>query len=305
MKLINQLLSTTYVNIMPDWKSKPMPLSKTQNSLMGGLLAHLGPVLIFCLLTELYDFDPAKTLLIFIFVFILAVVPILLTEWITPAVTLSIPKRQDILYGFGFVVLTGVGVGSVIVALTWYVCDFFLPKCPMPVWISIWLSVVLADFVYYFTHRFLNHGPKTNTLCRWFRQNHAPHHAVKALDFLRGNNSSLMDTAVTSFQVPAAITGALFGLSLTQVMVAYALLMMLQSTHHVNFTFNIGWLRYVFVDNHNHKLHHCPRGYLVNYGAVFSLWDRLFGTFYENWDLSSSDMIKNHIALPIQPGKNR
>ena len=71
-------------------------------------------------------------------------------------------------------------------------------------------------------------------------------------------------------------------------MIAYALVLMLQATHHANYTFNISYLRFFFMDNHAHKLHHCPRGYLVNHGALFSVWDQVFGTYYENWELSSN-----------------
>jgi sterol desaturase/sphingolipid hydroxylase (fatty acid hydroxylase superfamily) len=90
-------------------------------------------------------------------------------------------------------------------------------------------------------------------------------------------------------------------MDLHSTLVAYALVLLLQGTHHVNHTFNIGVLRYVFVDNHAHKLHHCPRGNLVNHGALFSLWDRFFGTFYEDFNRSPSHMAKHGIALPIRP----
>ncbi|MBI2785986.1 MAG: sterol desaturase family protein [Legionella longbeachae] len=304
IKLINQLVSGTYVNIIPRWKLQSKPIPEAQHSIIIGILAHLGPIFLFCLLTTIYHFDPLITLLSFTVVSILMLIQFLLAEWIAPSVALNISNRQDILSGLVFVFLTGVGVGSIVVSLTWYGSQCLLPKYPIPTWISIWVTVALADFSYYFIHRFFNHSRSARYIFRRFRRSHGMHHSVKALDFLRGNKSSLMDTAVASFQVPTAVIGSLLGLNLTQVLVSYALLMLLQGTHHVNFTFNIGWLRYLFVDNHNHKLHHCPRGHLVNYGAVFSLWDRLFGTFYENWDLSSNYMEKNRIALPIQPKRS-
>ena len=120
------------------------------------------------------------------------------------------------------------------------------------------------------------------------------------LDFLRGNVSSFFHTAVTGFQVPLAVLSALFGLSLSATLAAYALVLMLQGTHHVNHTYNLGPLRWVFMDNHVHKLHHCPRGRLVNHGALFSIWDRVHGMFYEDWNLSSNYMAKERIALPMR-----
>jgi hypothetical protein len=60
-------------------------------------------------------------------------------------------------------------------------------------------------------------------------------------------------------------------------------------------------LRYLFMDNHAHKLHHCKRGNLVNHAAAFSVFDRLFGTYYEDWNLSSNYLHHYNIALPIKP----
>jgi hypothetical protein len=60
-------------------------------------------------------------------------------------------------------------------------------------------------------------------------------------------------------------------------------------------------LRYVFLDNHAHQLHHCVRGNLINHGVIFSVWDRLFGTYYEDRRLSPCTMVKEHVALPILP----
>ena len=180
----------------------------------------------------------------------------------------------------------------------WWVCHFFSPPHPAS-WVSILGAVAFADFSFYFIHRYFNHGKKNLPIVRWFRRNHAPHHSVEALDFLRGNLSSWIDTSVASFQIPLVIFGAILGFDLISEWVAYVLILLFQSTHHVNHTFNIGWLSRIFVDNHNHKIHHCPRGYLVNHGAVFSLWDQCFGTYYENRNISPSYFEKNRIPLPI------
>ena len=55
------------------------------------------------------------------------------------------------------------------------------------------------------------------------------------------------------------------------------------------------------MDNHAHKLHHCKRGNLINHAAAFSVFDRLFGTYYEDWALSSNYLHHHKIALPIKP----
>jgi sterol desaturase/sphingolipid hydroxylase (fatty acid hydroxylase superfamily) len=75
----------------------------------------------------------------------------------------------------------------------------------------------------------------------------------------------------------------------------------LQATDHTSVTYNIGWLKYIFMDNHAHKFHHCKRGNFINHAAAFSMWDRWFGTYYENWDLSSNYLHHHGISLPIKP----
>ena len=102
---------------------------------------------------------------------------------------------------------------------------------------------------------------------------------------------------MTAFQMPVLLASYILGMDLTSTLVAYSLLLVLEGTHHVNHTFNIGILRYVFIDNHAHKMHHCLGGHAVNHGIIFSIWDRLFGTFYENRNLSPSYMQKHKIPL--------
>jgi len=145
----------------------------------------------------------------------------------------------------------------------------------------------------------LNHGKAKNVVSKLFRKIHVSHHSVEVLDFLRGNVSSFWDTAVTGFQIPLAIIGAWLGMDLPSILITYGLVLMLQATHHANHTVNIGNLRFFFMDNHAHKLHHCPRGYMVNHGALFSLWDQAFGTYYEDWSLSSNYMQKHRIPIPV------
>jgi sterol desaturase/sphingolipid hydroxylase (fatty acid hydroxylase superfamily) len=123
---------------------------------------------------------------------------------------------------------------------------------------------------------------------------------VTELDFLRGNQSSYADTSLTQFQPSLIVISWLLGMDLAPTLVAYGLILQLQATDHTNITFNIGWLSYIFMDNHAHKLHHCKRGNLINHAAGFSFFDRWFGTYYENWQLSSNYLHHHGIPLPIK-----
>src|SRR5262249_33693385 len=146
-------------------------------------------------------------------------------------------------------------------------------------WARIVAATLATDLAYYWIHRAVSHGRGRGRVLGFYRRSHAAHHSVTALDFLRRNQSSPVDTAVSQFQPAVIVVSWLLGMDLGSTLAAYALVLMLQATDHTNVTFDIGWLRYVFMDNHAHKLHHCRRGNLVNHGAAFSIWDRAFGTY--------------------------
>ena len=70
-------------------------------------------------------------------------------------------------------------------------------------------------------------------------------------------------------------------------------------------TYNIGPLKYIFMDNHAHKLHHCRKGNLINHAAAFSFYDRLWGTYYEDWNMSANYLHHYRIPLPIKRERKR
>jgi hypothetical protein len=55
---------------------------------------------------------------------------------------------------------------------------------------------------------------------------------------------------------------------------------------HTELVRKLGWFDRVFVSPSNHRVHHGQNDYCIdrNYGGIFILWDRLFGTFQEERD---------------------
>ncbi len=277
-------------------------------SISMGLMVHLGPAVIFTLLLILFGRSLELILGSFIILSGLNLWLIIQLEEKHPSVELAPRSLHAWLEGMSLVFIKGVICGSLVVVSGWFALSTLfteiLPATPgyvtsKPTWLTIFAAVMLTDLAYYGSHRFLNHGKGKNIVSKTFKKVHVAHHSVEVLDFLRGNVSSFWDTAITGFQVPLAIIGACLGLDLPSILITYSLVLMLQATHHANHTVNIGLLRFFFMDNHAHKLHHCPRGYLVNHGALFSLWDQAFGTYYEDWNLSSNYMQKHRIPIPV------
>ena len=54
-------------------------------------------------------------------------------------------------------------------------------------------------------------------------------------------------------------------------------------TEHVP---KLGWLEKIFITPSNHRVHHAknPEYIDANYGGVFIIWDRIFGTYIEEKD---------------------
>lgn len=287
--------STLAIRPRPDVPAEPgSPLTL-------GLLTHLGPPAAFVALLAVTGITIPAVLLGFAGLSVLFLAVVLVVERRSPNVDLPTPSALDVYRGMVLVFIEGVLVGGGIVAGGWWLVSQVSPwsGATGDGWV-IAAAVLATDFAYYWIHRSLNHGRGQDPIRRWFRRCHAAHHRVTHLDFFRGNLSSLPDTAMTGFQVPLVVISAILGMDLASTLAAYGLVLMLQGTHHVNHTFRIGWLRFVFMDNHAHKLHHCPRGRLVNHGALFSLWDQAFGTYYEDWSLSTNHMAHHRVALPLK-----
>jgi sterol desaturase/sphingolipid hydroxylase (fatty acid hydroxylase superfamily) len=55
---------------------------------------------------------------------------------------------------------------------------------------------------------------------------------------------------------------------------------------HANIKTDLGWLKYVLVTPQSHRVHHSieERHRDRNFGVLFSVWDRMFGTMYSNTD---------------------
>ncbi|CAA0116831.1 Uncharacterised protein [BD1-7 clade bacterium] len=280
-----------------------IPTEQTGSQALG-LAVHFGPVLAF--IATVLIFGRSEMIVISAFM-LLSVLNLLVIVWLEehdPSVALPTRTFDAWRKGLSLVFLKGVVAGTITAITVWALVGALLSLITVaePSAASGWMiagAVLATDFAYYWIHRTLNHGHGKKPVQKWFRKIHVVHHSVDVLDFLRGNVSSFFDTSITGFQVSLGVIAALMGMDLTSLLMTYAFVLQLQATHHANHTFNIGWLRFIFMDNHAHKMHHCPRGYMVNHGALFSLWDQWFGTYFEDWTLSSNYLQKHRIPLPV------
>jgi sterol desaturase/sphingolipid hydroxylase (fatty acid hydroxylase superfamily) len=140
----------------------------------------------------------------------------------------------------------------------------------------MWVTAfVLYDFCYYWKHRL---GHEMNIL--WAA--HVVHHSSEEYNLttaLRQSGSSLFSWV---FYLPMAI----LGFDPIMLITVGSLNLIYQFWVHTRHIPKLGWYEWVFVTPSNHRVHHAQNQIYIdrNYGGVFILWDRLFGSFQEELD---------------------
>lgn len=110
---------------------------------------------------------------------------------------------------------------------------------------------------------------------------HAMHHAQRQMNpYLSHRNhplDDLIDASLTCIPVFA------FGLHITAATVLAVFAIWYPMICHANLRSDFGLLRFVLVTPQSHRMHHSTtqEGMASNFGTIFSIWDRLFGTHVE------------------------
>ena len=144
---------------------------------------------------------------------------------------------------------------------------------------SVWTWVfafVLYDFCYYWLHRM---GHERNIL--WAA--HSVHHQSEDYNLstaLRQTSTGFLLSWI--FYLPLAV----LGVPLVVFISVASLNLLYQFWVHTRHVPKLGWFEWFFVTPSNHRAHHAQNALYMdrNYGGVFILWDRLFGTFQEEDD---------------------
>lgn len=163
-----------------------------------------------------------------------------------------------------------------------------------PVAQFVWLLVAM-DFVKYVMH-FLQHK-----IPLWW-EGHKFHHAATEFNVITTARGHPTDFALQL--VFLAVPAALLGGSADEFVFLTLLLDMHAGLTHSMLGWNFGWVgRWVLVSPIVHRVHHSdlPEHFDRNFGAVFVIWDRIFGTYYDgpviNTRLDVRDNPYNRAAL--------
>jgi sterol desaturase/sphingolipid hydroxylase (fatty acid hydroxylase superfamily) len=146
---------------------------------------------------------------------------------------------------------------------------FWVQDLPFPA--ALFLIVLVADLVQYWTHRAYHEVPLLWRL-------HAVHHSVKSMDWLAGSRQHILELIITRTLVLAPIY--VLGFS-KEVIDAYIIIVGFQAVfNHANVSVRLGPLRYLIVTPNFHHWHHSQDTEAIdkNYAAHFAFLDHLFGT---------------------------
>jgi sterol desaturase/sphingolipid hydroxylase (fatty acid hydroxylase superfamily) len=156
-----------------------------------------------------------------------------------------------------------------------------------------WIILIFADdFTYYWYHR-LHHK------VRIFWASHIVHHSTQKLNFSTPFRLSwIMPLYYTAFWLWLPFVGFQPWMVLTAISISF----IYQYWTHTTLIGKLGFVEWFMNTPSHHRVHHASNiQYLdKNHGAVFIIWDRLFGTFQEEQEKPVYGLTNNiHTYKPV------
>lgn len=142
-------------------------------------------------------------------------------------------------------------------------------------WLTVLLlNLIVSDFGAYWAHRLLH--------TRYLWDTHAWHHSPKYLYFISGSRGSPLHLLVLG--APYTLTYVIFPIPIATFVTLLNAAIQVGNQHFIHSNLWVPFARhleYVLVTPRFHFIHHSRnRAYSdSNYGFMFSVWDRWFGTF--------------------------
>ena len=144
----------------------------------------------------------------------------------------------------------------------------------LPLVVRFVLYLIIADFGHYWIHRLL-HTPA-------FWRAHKWHHYPTYMYWLAGDRGSVIQQILVN--MPYIFAGVLLDVAPWWIALVIAVKNTLQNDWmHLNVPWGSRWLEWFIVTPRYHHIHHSddPEHYRGNLAALFTIWDRLFGTYVD------------------------
>ena len=213
---------------------------------------------------------------------VLCLAVVWLLEWIVPLFQHQYKKiRHDgvNLVFFSFTAAINIVVGILSVGVFVWISKGkigLLNMIDVPVWAQLLVSVMFLDFVAQYVVHYLLHRVK------WMWKFHMIHHSDTKVDATTGTRHHPGDYVLR--EIFGLATAILIGIPVAFFAFYRIATVFFTYFTHANITMPL-WLdkslSYIFVTPYVHKFHHhFERPWTdTNFGNIFSIWDRIFGTF--------------------------
>lgn len=165
------------------------------------------------------------------------------------------------------------GLSISILTYSWMVEHWALVRVESTVWMYV-IAFIALDFSGFLVH-WLSHR------VNFFWNRHLIHHSSEEFNLacaLR-QSISVFVQLFTFFLLPAA----LLGVPQQVIAIVTPLHLFAQFWYHTVYIGRMGWLEHIIVTPSHHRVHHAINPIYIdkNYGNIFIIWDKLFGTFQE------------------------
>ena len=150
-----------------------------------------------------------------------------------------------------------------------------------PSYICLIMALIVGDFGYYLTHRFLHLSQMWNA--------HQFHHSTINIYWFSGLRTSFINSLL--IRIPYLIGFQMFEISYEIVSAAGIFLLVINFWIHSNLNLKYDkFLSHIFITPNFHRLHHVNDKQVAgcNFGNIFSVWDHIFGTalISDDWQKS-------------------
>ncbi len=165
------------------------------------------------------------------------------------------------------------GLSLVVISYEWMVDQLAITQVPNG-FLTYLIAFIALDFAGYWIHRIAHEY-------NIFWNNHIIHHSSEDFNLacaLRQSISSIIKI-FTIFLLPAAI----LGVPGQVIAIVAPLHLFAQFWYHTQHIGKMGFLENIIVTPSHHRVHHAiNKEYMdKNYGQIFIIWDKLFGTYQE------------------------
>lgn len=195
--------------------------------------------------------------------------------------------------GFSYKVVDGIAIALFIQAFYLWFYDIGLQWNPqLSIW-SVLALVIFIDFCFYWAH-------VTMHKIRWFWNVHVTHHSSERMNFstaLRQNFTFALSGVWLILLIPAA----LIGFDKNWVIIAVEANLLYQFFLHTEQVKKLGVFEKFMNTPSHHRVHHGsnPKQIDTNFGGMFIIWDKLFGTFRAEED--AGDIRYGVTRMPSKP----